>query len=432
MFNDHVDDTSPDGPRATERVDAMTSTMPYGWGRVPFTHADRVPWRNLPFAEEEYEARIARLRALMARDGLDCLLVLGTGADTASVRYLTNFEDYYGGESVVVVPADAPVVFVTNAVMHGEPMHSGIPDAWPHDVRAAAAPRTVTGTARPVTVGDHVRDVLAGLPAGTVIGLVGDWPTQLQQQIGIDGERPDVRRGLGLLRELRAIKSPAEVELLRNAAAIADAAVTAAMTGVRVGATEHDLAAAANEAIFRGGAEHPAFPISLVAGARSGLKHLAPSSYAIAEGDMVFIDVGARYMGYNSDCSRETVCGEPTAEQLRFMNTQAEIVQAVSDRIRPGTVIGEMAALGQSMADDAGYTEWFYFRGHGVGCGLTDLPALAPGNPATFEQGMVFALEPMLVRFGYGTACWEDIWHVTETGLERLNRSTPRFWEATG
>jgi Xaa-Pro aminopeptidase len=406
--------------------------MPYGWGRVPFAHADRLPWRNLPFAEEEYEARIERLRALMERDGLDCLLVLGTGADTASVRYLTNFEDYYGGESVVVVPSSGPVVFVTNAVMHGEPMHSGIPDAWPHDVRAAAAPRTVTGSARPVTVADHVRDAIADLPSSAIIGLVGDWPDALQSQIRVEGERPNVRRGLGLLRELRAIKSPAEVEVLRKAASIADDAVTAAMTSVQVGATEHDVAAAANEAIFRGGAEHPAFPISLVAGARSGLKHLAPSSYRIAEGDMVFIDVGARYMGYCSDCSRETVCGEPSAEQLRFMNTQAEIVQAVSDRIRPGTVIGDVARLGQELADEAGYTEWFYFRGHGVGTGLTDFPALAPGNPATFEQGMVFALEPMLVRFGFGTACWEDIWHVTASGLERLNRSTPRFWESTG
>jgi Xaa-Pro aminopeptidase len=431
MFNDHVDDSKP-GRRAKARDTAMTSTMPYGWGRVPFAHADRLPWRNLPFAEEEYEARIERLRALMERDGLDCLLVLGTGADTASVRYLTNFEDYYGGESVVVVPSSGPVVFVTNAVMHGEPMHSGIPDAWPHDVRAAAAPRTVTGSARPVTVADHVRDAIADLPSSAIIGLVGDWPDALQSQIRVEGERPNVRRGLGLLRELRAIKSPAEVEVLRKAASIADDAVTAAMTSVQVGATEHDVAAAANEAIFRGGAEHPAFPISLVAGARSGLKHLAPSSYRIAEGDMVFIDVGARYMGYCSDCSRETVCGEPSAEQLRFMNTQAEIVQAVSDRIRPGTVIGDVARLGQELADEAGYTEWFYFRGHGVGTGLTDFPALAPGNPATFEQGMVFALEPMLVRFGFGTACWEDIWHVTASGLERLNRSTPRFWESTG
>jgi hypothetical protein len=41
---------------------------------------------------------------------------------------------------------------------------------------------------------------------------------------------------------------------------------------------------------------------------------------------------------------------------------------------------------------------------------------------------MVFALEPMLVKLDFGTACWEDIWHVTADGVERLNESTPRFW----
>ena len=105
---------------------------------------------------------------------------------------------------------------------------------------------------------------------------------------------------------MRKIKSPREVEVLRIAARLADNAAIAAMGAVEPGATEFDIAAAANEQMFRGGAEHPAFPISVVAGARSGLKHMPPSGYTIRNGDMVFIDLGARYMGYCSDLSRET------------------------------------------------------------------------------------------------------------------------------
>jgi Xaa-Pro aminopeptidase len=405
--------------------------MPYGWGRVPFGYEDRLPWRILPFSDEEYEQRVARLRELMARDGLDCVLVLGSAADGATVRYLTNFDDLYGGETVVVVPLDGEVVLVTNAVMHGEPMHSGIPQVWPRDVRAAAAPRTVTGSASVVTVADHVRSALATLPAGAAIGLVGDWREQLVADVGLAGNER-VRRDVSVVAELRKLKSPAEVELLRRAAALADDAVVAALSAVQPGVTEWEVAAAANEAMFRGGAEHPAFPISLVAGARSGLKHLPPSDYAIEPGDMVFIDVGAKLMGYCSDCSRATVCGEPSDDQLRFLETQASIVEACAARIRPGVAVGDVAAVATELAADAGYSEYLYFRGHGVGTGLTDAPALAPGNPAPFEEGMVFALEPMLVKFGYGTACWEDIWHVTADGVERLNRSTPRFWEQAG
>ncbi len=357
----------------------MTLAMPYGWGKVPFTYEDRLRWRILPFSEQEYEARIERLRALMRRDGLDCVLVLGTAGDPANVRYLTNFDDLYGGETVVVVPLDGEVVLVTNAVMHGEPMHSGIPQVWPHEVRAAAAPRTVTGGAQVATVADHVRDVLSALPQDAAVGLVGEWREQLVQSLGLDDDGR-LHRGLGLLAELRKIKSPAEVELLRKAARLADDAAIAAMGAVAPGVTEFEIAAAANEAMFRGGAEHPAFPIAVVAGARAGLKHLPPSDYTIRDGDMVFIDLGARYMGYCSDCSRETVCGEPSPEQLRFMETQASIVEEVSSRIAPGVVIGDMAAVAIEMAEEAGYGEYLYFRGHGVG---TNSPTYRLSLPAT-------------------------------------------------
>src|SRR5205807_2692374 len=76
--------------------------MPYGWGRVPYAYADRLPWMNLPFPIEEYRERLRRLGPRMARDGLDCLVVLGNPADGTNIRYLTNFEDFYGGDSQLV------------------------------------------------------------------------------------------------------------------------------------------------------------------------------------------------------------------------------------------------------------------------------------------------------------------------------------------
>lgn len=402
--------------------------MPYGWGRVPYQYEDRIRWQILPFTDEEYASRAARLRDLMRRDAIECLLVFGSTADPGNVRYLTNFDDLYGGDTVVVIPLQDDVILITNAIMHGEPMHSGVAQVWPRDVRPAAAPRTVTGKAQAATVANHVRDVIDTCGREAVIGLEGNWPEQLLHELDFV-DNPRVRPGVQLVRELRTIKSPAEVKVLRKACALADDAVTAAMGAVASGTTEFEIAAAANEAMFRGGAEHPAFPISLVAGPRSGLKHLPPSDYRVQPGDMVFIDVGARYMGYLSDCSRQSVCGPPSDEQLRFMETQARMVEEVTTRIKPGYVVADAAAVALEIASDAGYENYLYFRGHGVGTDFVGLPALAPGNPATFEAGMVFALEPMLVKLDFGTACWEDVWHVTNDGVERLNQSTPRFWE---
>ncbi|HEV2283984.1 MAG TPA: Xaa-Pro peptidase family protein [bacterium] len=402
--------------------------MPYGWGRVPYSYADRAPWMNLPFPAEEYRERLRRLGERMVGQDLDCLAVLGNRSDGTNIRYLTNFEDFYGGDSMLVVPRDGPPGFTTNAVMHGEPMHSGIQDCWIEDVRCAAAPRTVTGAASPATVFDHVEDFITerGCARGT-IGVVGESSDRLTRFLTETFPHSRVVEAGPMLREMRAIKSAREVEVMRRACRLADAALEAAMEAVRPGVTEFELAGAANRAMFSGGAEHPAFAISVCAGARSGFKHMAPTGYQVRPGDMVYMDVGARYMGYYSDSSRQRVCGEPTAEQRRFMETQIGIVEEVMAAARPGAVIADLATIAIARAEQAGYADYLYFRGHGVGAAVQDLPAFAPGNPARLEQHMVFAFEPMLVREGFGTACWEDVWCVTASGVERLNECPVRW-----
>ncbi len=404
--------------------------MPYGWGRVSYTYESRLPWMNLPFPLDEYHARVDRLRRLMAADGVDCLVVIGNRADNSNIRYLANFEDFYGGESVIVVPPTGEPGFTTNAVMHGEPMHSGIQDCWMRDVRCAAAPRTVTGSAAPATILDHVEDVIRDRGGATgTIGLVGDFNVEaFQRFLEVTFPAAKIKNASSLLRQMRAIKSPAEVGVMRKAAYLADVAMQAAMDAVRPGVTEFDLAAEANYAMFKAGAEHPAFSIAMAAGPRSGFKHMAPTHYKVQQGDIVYIDVGGRYMGYYSDCSRQRTCGEPTAEQRRFMEAQIGIVEAVTAAARPGAAIGELAKIGIAMAKDAGYEDYLYFRGHGIGCATHDLPSFAPGNPAPLEENMIFAFEPMLVKEGFGTACWEDLWWVTSGGVERLNTCQIRWW----
>lgn len=402
--------------------------MPYGWGRVPYTLDDRLPYMNLPFPVSEYHGRIARLQQKMAGAGVDGVVVLGNRADMSNVRYLSNFEDFYGGETFVFVPASGEPSLTTNAIMHGEAMHSGIQDAWMRDVRCAAAPRTVTGAASPATIYDHLEDFVNEHACATGrIGVCGDFAHDLVGFLEATFPSARIVQVQPLLAEMRTIKSPAEVEVMRKAAHLADAAMKAALDAVRPGVSEFDLAAEAAHAMFKGGAEHLGFAMSVVAGKRCGFKHMAPTANKVQPGDMVYIDVGARYMGYYSDCSRQRVCGEPNAEQRRFIDAQIEIVETVTRAARPGSVIAELAEIGIDVARRAGYEPYLYFRGHGIGCHTHDRPSFAPGNPARLEENMVFCFEPMLVRTEFGTACWEDMWHVTATGVESLNRCQTRW-----
>ena len=108
--------------------------MPHYETIVPYDWESRQPWLDLDFPIAEYEARVARVRAAMRRDGLDCILALGGAGGAANIRYLSGFEPSYG-DTVVVVPRDGDLMLSTNWVLHGEPMHTSIWMTWIEDVR---------------------------------------------------------------------------------------------------------------------------------------------------------------------------------------------------------------------------------------------------------------------------------------------------------
>ena len=229
--------------------------MPYGWGRVGYSLEERLPWMNLPFEVSEYHQRIERLRGHMAQNGLDAIVVVGNRADNSNVRYLSNFEDFYGGESIVVVPAVGSPGFTTNAIMHGEPMHSGIQDCWIENARCAAAPRTVTGDADPVTIFDHVEDFINEGGAGNGrIGIVGEFNVgELEAFLKGRFPKATIKHAPTILYAMRAIKSPAEIAVMRKACHLADVGLQAVMDAVSPGVSEFDLSAEANYAMFKAG-----------------------------------------------------------------------------------------------------------------------------------------------------------------------------------
>ena len=402
---------------------------PYGWGRVGYSWQERQPWLHLPFPVEEYEDRIEKVRLLMRDRGLDGLVVHGNRAERAPVRYLSNFEDYYSGDTLIVIPLAGPVGLTTNAVMHGEPMHSGIQDTWIHDVRCAPHPRTVDY--QTTTIYDHLEDFLTerGL-AEARIGISGEYAYHARELLRARFPSLAQVEAAPIIGEAMMRKSDAEVLLMKEVALMSDKGMIALMKAAKPGVSEHDLAAEANYALFKAGAEDTAFPIAACGGPRSGFKHVIPSARRLQAGEIVFTDLGARFKGYCSDTARGKVVGDaPTPEQRRFLNAQIDIVHATIAMIKPGVRIGDVAARAAEMAKEFGYEEWFYFRGHGIGATTHIPPSFVPGSNAILERNMTFAYEPMFVRKDFGTACVEDLYVVTADGCERLSEAPEKWWE---
>jgi Xaa-Pro aminopeptidase len=281
------------------------------------------------------------------------------------------------------------------------------------------------------TIYDHLEDFLAerGLVQGT-LGVSGEYAHRAREFL--KEKFPALRQVDGgvLVGEAMMRKSDAEVALMREVARVADAGVIALMKAARPGVSEHELAAEANYAVFKAGAEDTAFPIAACGGPRAGFKHVVPSARTLQAGEIAFVDMGARYKGYCSDVARGRVVGDgPTPEQRRFLDGQIEIVRQTIGMVKPGIRIGDLAARAAEMAKELGYEEWFYFRGHGIGATTHIPPSFVPGSNVVLERNMTFAYEPMFVRKGFGTGCVEDLYVVTADGCERLSEAPQKWWE---
>jgi Xaa-Pro aminopeptidase len=404
--------------------------VPVYEAKVPYDRDARRPWRTMPFPQSEYERRITTVQARLKAEGLAALVAYSNGADPGNGRYLVNFETS-AGDTIVVIPASGPPMLTTNWLMHGEPMHTMIWTAWLDDVRGAERPGFVRSPE--TSVAGHAADrIQEARAAADRIGVAGGPILPHHVMVALEERLPRATwiPADDLLMEVRAVKSPLEIEAMRRAARISGRMHEEALRALAPGAREFDVASRAHAVAFAEGADALAFESAVATGPRAGLKHCAPSDRVMEPGDMVFLDMAATYHGYCADVSRSTVVGTPSAEQRRFLDTGLEMFEAALAKAAPGVPVQDMIAAARAIAVRAGYEADYMPKGfgHGLGCSLFERPSLRPATTDVLKPGNIFALEPMLIRMNFGTACIEETVLITPTGAEALSGCPLRVW----
>jgi Xaa-Pro aminopeptidase len=226
------------------------------------------------------------------------------------------------------------------------------------------------------------------------------------------------------------VKSPAELDLLREAARISDLGMRAGLELADGGATEIEMVAAAESVIRAHGAEL-AFTTVAGSGPRTGLSTFLPDGRTIGEGDLVVLDLGARVAGYHGDMCRAVVRGTPDEAQRRMLEAATDAVGRAIDAMRPGATVGEVHHAARAAVEDAGLGErfWGYYMPHGIGAGQHEMP-LGLGD-AGFElrEGVVVCVEPGIALPGVGGVVLEQMVAVTADGAEVLNELPLELWE---
>lgn len=223
---------------------------------------------------------------------------------------------------------------------------------------------------------------------------------------------------------LRAIKEPAEVACIVEAAAIADSALAMVLPLLGMQHTEVEIAQALERAMREAGSPQPAFSTIVAAGTNSALPHHEPSNYTITRGDLVVVDMGATCHGYCSDMTRTFSIGEASVEKKRMLEVVNNAHRSSIAMAKPGVPTREVDGRARQIISDAGWSEFFVHpTGHGLGLEIHEPLRLSTTSNATLRKGHVVTVEPGVYIPGTGGVRIEDTIEITLNGSRMLTRS---------
>ncbi len=222
--------------------------------------------------------------------------------------------------------------------------------------------------------------------------------------------RPRLLPTQGIVESIRAIKDQEELDSMRQAGILADAAEEHARSVLRRGMTEKELAWGLERFMKEKGSESLPFEIIVASGPNAALPHAQPSERPIQEGEPVVIDLGGRVNGYCSDMTRTIWAGKPTEMLRTVYKIVHEAQRSAMKGVRAGMSADEADRLARDVITDAGYGEAFgHSLGHGVGLDPHEEPRLGPNSQDTLADGMVFTIEPGVYVEGWGGVRIEDM-----------------------
>jgi Xaa-Pro aminopeptidase len=220
---------------------------------------------------------------------------------------------------------------------------------------------------------------------------------------------------IDLVRSMRRVKEKEELANMKKAAEQADAGMKNAYNAMSEGITEFELAAEASYAMRRKGADDYAFPFIVASGPRSAYPHAGVTGRKINKGDLITIDMGAKYRGYCIDLTRTFIMGKPTEKQRELYNTVYNANKAALPLYKLENLGIDVDRASRDLIEKAGYGEYYiHGLGHGIGLEVHEPPSVSQNSKDKLVSGNVVSNEPGIYIHGYGGVRIEDSVHVTE------------------
>jgi Xaa-Pro dipeptidase len=384
------------------------------------------------FSTAERARRWARVRELMARDGIDVIVAVPhTGHHdhfSAYSRYLTGLGGYSLEVGAVFPLADEVTAIVVPdvAIERWRAQQD-----WVADIRTygRAFGDGIIARLKELKL-DHARIGLAGLTGVPRFadGIVAHVFYEKLRQAFPNAELCDCTQLLDVARYTKGLE---EIEFLRGSVAYAEAAIDALRAAARVGVTENEAYASMLAAMVARGSEVPAMIMWAVGRPESLVSAGLPTARRFEQGDIIRVEVEGRYAGYCGQVTQMAVLGQVPPGYRDMWKLQQEAVALCSELARPGITLGELAARTEAIAKGTLCRIRFLMHGRGLG---DDAPIYVFSaddqiKQWPLEENASFIIKPMVLRDGYADVVWGDSVIVTPAGAQRLGKIAPAILE---
>jgi methionyl aminopeptidase len=211
------------------------------------------------------------------------------------------------------------------------------------------------------------------------------------------------------------LKRPEQIDKMREAGQIVADTLRLMRSAIEPGITTRELDSIAEKNIRRHGATpsykgYRGFPASICASVNTVIVHGIPDDTTLQEGDVISVDVGAKYRGFHGDATISVGVGTVDSEAQRLMDVCRSALYAGIDKSRAGNRLTDISARIQHCVESAGFSVVRDLYGHGIGSNLHEEPLLPhygePGQGPRLRPGMVLTIEPMIAA---GDPAWETL-----------------------
>jgi Xaa-Pro aminopeptidase len=370
------------------------------------------------------DAKLERVRALMAERDLDALVVRAPD----NVLYLTNFWGMKGYDACVF-PREGEPVLITIEASAEDAANS----AWTTDVRlirgyaeddprpvpartldaALAASKEYSRVGLELSMGTQATDRMVGEPTTFTKAWFDAWPA--------------AEDAMPVLVPARSIKTPQEIERMRLANEICAAAMEHVRGEIKVGMKESEVAA-----IWQGfvhgqgtgwqGKVELAFGFSLMWAGRGIKTFTATSDLPVVEGEPTLFEIWVCADGYWADHTKLLCIGDLRADYRELEEGLLAVYRSAIDYCEPGASLAELDLLVRNGLEELGYPgQPSHPVCHGIGARAHEPPYAHQAGGGEVAEGMVLAIEPGCYWEGGGGLRVEDNFLITETGAEKLS-----------